>query len=196
MFPSGGLDGILSSRQPWFKHETVLESKFSDFSSSMGPWKIQWEVSKFSSCFSSRSVLMLVFGLLFFALVSLCCLLSREAVHVVGKVAGGLVRRFWVSFPPSMFLQRFRYFRVSFQRETIFQARLLQPYARASMPVWPLDPTTVPSISAAKLLILIVCRSRCTTLSLNPLSFRSIAFVSLLTVVSSVVMFFPLFALF
>ncbi|KAK8625517.1 hypothetical protein V6N13_090386 [Hibiscus sabdariffa] len=62
MIFSGGLDGILGSRQSWFKHETILERKFSGFSSSMRPWKIRWEASGFSSCFSSRSVLMLVFG--------------------------------------------------------------------------------------------------------------------------------------
>ncbi|KAK8684078.1 hypothetical protein V6N13_040115 [Hibiscus sabdariffa] len=61
MFPSGGFDEILDFRQPWFKLETVLERKFLGFSSSIGLWKIWWEASGFSSCFSFRSFLMLVF---------------------------------------------------------------------------------------------------------------------------------------
>ncbi|KAK8678492.1 hypothetical protein V6N13_143990 [Hibiscus sabdariffa] len=65
-----------------------------------------------------------------------------------------------------------------------------------STPVWPLDPTAVLSVFVAKISILIVCRSRCMTLSPNPLNFRSVVFASLLAAVSSAVMFSRLFALF
>ncbi|KAK8619357.1 hypothetical protein V6N13_133319 [Hibiscus sabdariffa] len=68
MFLFGGFDEMLSSQQPWFKHETILERKFSNFSSSIRPWKIRWEAIRFSY-FSSKSVLMLVFGPLCFGFV-------------------------------------------------------------------------------------------------------------------------------
>ncbi|KAK8625670.1 hypothetical protein V6N13_090536 [Hibiscus sabdariffa] len=108
MFSSGRFNGILSSQQPWFKLEAVLERKFLDFSSSMGLWKIRWEASFFkgSNTFECLSDEKPFFKLDFYSLMlavnaclalgfndsalGICCQVShfdRFSIQVYGSLA-------------------------------------------------------------------------------------------------------------